>query len=164
MTEPLKVGDCAPPFSLPDATGNPVSLGELLGKWVVLYFYPRDNTPGCTTEAQAFRDAFERFEEQGSVILGVSTDDVRSHRKFSDKHGLPFALLADTEGMVARAYGVWGEKKFMGRTTVGIRRSTFVIDPEGKVAYIFSKVKPETHPTEVLMALGAKSSSDGSVR
>lgn len=150
----MKIGDPAPEFTLLDTMGHPVSLSGLKGKRIVLYFYPRDHTPGCTTEACAFRDAHPRFAEAGIVVLGVSTDGVSSHQKFTDKFGLPFALLADTDGAMAKAYGVWGEKKFMGRTSMGVKRSTFVVDEDARISHIFPKVKPETHTTEVLAALG----------
>jgi len=151
---PLAVGDPAPPFEVLDTDGNTVRLADLRGKRVVLYFYPRDNTPGCTTEACAFRDAYARFREADVVVLGVSTDDVRSHQKFTQKYALPFPLLADTDAAIAKAYGVWGEKKFMGRTSMGVKRMTFVIDGEAKISHVFVKVKPETHTAEVLSALG----------
>ncbi len=150
---PPAVGESAPLFAAPDTAGNPLSLESLRGKRVVLYFYPRDNTPGCTKEACALRDDYEKFAAANVAILGVSTDDSRSHQKFTTRYALPFPLIADTDAAVAKAYGVYGEKQFMGRTTVGIRRSTFVIDEEGKISHIFTKVKPETHSAELLAAL-----------
>jgi peroxiredoxin Q/BCP len=150
----LKVGDPAPDFALPDAEGHTVALSQLRGQRIVLYFYPKDDTPGCTKEACAFRDEHRRFQEAGVAVLGVSTDGVRSHQKFAQKYSLPFPLLADTDATLARACGVWGEKKFMGRTSMGIKRSTFLIDEDGKISHVFPKVKPETHAAEVLAALG----------
>ncbi|AGY60667.1 thioredoxin-dependent thiol peroxidase [Gloeobacter kilaueensis] len=150
----LAPGDPAPAFEAETTSGERLSLADLRGRQVVLYFYPRDNTPGCTKEACGLRDSYADFAAAGVVILGVSTDSVRSHQKFTEKFALPFALLADTDGAIARAYGAWGEKKFMGRTTIGVKRSTFVIDPEGKISHIFAKVKPEVHAQQLLDALG----------
>lgn len=149
----LKVGDPAPDFSLPDADGNVVTLSGLQGKHVVLYFYPRDNTPGCTKEACAFRDAYDQFQAQDVVILGVSTDDAKSHQKFANKFNLPFPLLVDEGGKVAESYESYGLKKFMGKEYMGITRNTFVIAPDGTIAKIYKKVKPETHTSEVLAEL-----------
>ncbi len=149
----LTVGSPAPPFSLPDSEGNLVTLGDLQGRWVVLYFYPRDNTPGCTKEACSFRDAYSDFQGQDVVVLGVSTDDAKSHMKFATKYGLPFPLLVDEGGKVAESYGSYGLKKFMGKEFMGITRSTFIIAPDGTLAKIYSKVKPETHAQEVLADL-----------
>jgi len=146
----LNVGDPAPEFELPDAEGNPVKLQDLKGKWVVLYFYPRDNTPGCTKEACGFRDAYSEYEGSDVVVLGVSTDDAKSHTKFATKHELPFPLLVDEGGAIASEYGSYGLKKFMGKEYMGISRSTFIIDPDGKLAKIYRKVKPEPHAQEVL--------------
>lgn len=150
----LNVGDPAPDFSLPDADGNLVSLGDLKGKRVVLYFYPRDNTPGCTKEACAFRDAYPDYQGQDVVVLGVSTDDAKSHSKFIAKYNLPFPLLIDADAQVATAYGSYGLKKFMGKEYMGISRSTFIIGPDGTLEKIYRKVKPETHANEVLVDLG----------
>ncbi len=149
----LNVGDPAPDFSLPDATGNLVTLSDLRGKTVVLYFYPRDNTPGCTKEACAFRDAYSEFDAKGIVVLGVSTDDAKSHEKFITKYSLPFPLLIDEGGKVAEAYDSYGLKKFMGKEYLGITRNTFVIDATGAIAKIYKKVKPETHTAQVLADL-----------
>lgn len=146
----LNVGDPAPDFELPDAEGNPVKLQDLKGQWVVLYFYPRDNTPGCTKEACGFRDAYSEYEDSDVVVLGVSTDDAKSHTKFATKYELPFPLLVDEGGAIASEYGSYGLKKFMGKEYMGISRSTFIIDPEGKLAKIYRKVKPEPHAQEVL--------------
>jgi peroxiredoxin Q/BCP len=150
---PLNVGDPAPDFSLPDSNGNVVSLSSLRGKRVVLYFYPRDNTPGCTKEACAFRDAYDQFQAMDMVVLGVSTDDAKSHEKFSTKFNLPFPLLIDEGGKVAEAYDSYGLKKFMGKEYMGITRNTFVIDENGAIAKIYKKVKPETHIEQVLADL-----------
>lgn len=149
----LKVGDPAPVFSLPDGKGNIVHLAELKGRRVVLYFYPRDNTPGCTKEACSFRDSYAEFQEKDVVVLGVSTDDAKSHEKFTTKFSLPFPLLTDAEGQVATAYESYGLKKFMGKEYVGISRNTFVIAPDGTIEAIYKKVKPEFHAKEILEAL-----------
>lgn len=129
---PLAVGDPAPEFTLPDAEGRPISLSQLRGQRVVLYFYPRDNTPGCTKEACGFRDTYADYRAHGIQILGVSPDDARSHQKFAQKLQLPFPLLVDEGAKVATAYGVYGPKKFMGKVYNGVHRTTFVIDPEGR--------------------------------
>jgi thioredoxin-dependent peroxiredoxin len=150
----LQIGDPAPDFSLPDATGNQVSLADLRGKRVVLYFYPRDNTPGCTKEACAFRDTYSQFEAKDTVVLGVSTDDAKSHQKFITKFDLPFPLLIDEGGTVATAYNSYGLKKFMGKEYMGISRNTFVIAPDGTIEQIYQKVKPEGHPEQILATLG----------
>ncbi|MCJ2544312.1 thioredoxin-dependent thiol peroxidase [Thermostichus vulcanus] len=152
----LSVGDPAPDFTLPDAEGNLVSLSNLRGQRVVLYFYPRDNTPGCTKEACGFRDAYADYQAQGIHLLGVSADDARSHQKFAQKLRLPFPLLVDEGAKVATAYGVFGPKKFMGKEYNGIHRTTFVIDPEGKIEAIVSKVKVETHAVDLLKQLATR--------
>ncbi|HEY9897097.1 MAG TPA: thioredoxin-dependent thiol peroxidase [Candidatus Sericytochromatia bacterium] len=149
----LKVGDPAPVFSLPDGKGNIIHLAELKGKRVVLYFYPRDNTPACTKEACSFRDSYSGFQEKDVVVLGVSTDDAKSHEKFTTKLALPFQLLTDTDGQVATAYESYGLKKFMGKEYIGISRNTFVIAPDGTIEAIYRKVKPEFHAKEILEAL-----------
>jgi peroxiredoxin Q/BCP len=151
---PLNIGDPAPNFSLPDAQGNKVSLADFKGKRVVLYFYPRDNTPGCTKEACAFRDVYAEFQDQDVVILGVSTDDAKSHEKFATKFNLPFPLLIDADGKVAETYDSYGLKKFMGKEFMGISRNTFVISGDGKIEQIYKKVKPENHAQEILAKLG----------
>jgi thioredoxin-dependent peroxiredoxin len=151
----LQIGDPAPDFSLPDAAGNPVSLADFRGRRVVLYFYPRDNTPGCTKEACAFRDAYESYQEKDVVVLGVSTDDAKAHNKFAAKFNLPFPLLIDEGGAVASRYESYGLKKFMGKEYMGISRSTFVIGPDGTLEKIYRKVKPETHANEILADLEA---------
>ena len=148
----LKEGSTAPAFKTTDANGEPVSLKDLRGQKVVLYFYPKDDTPGCTKEACSFRDAFSEFKKQGIAVLGVSPDSEKSHQKFATKYKLPFTLLADTDRAIVEAYGVWGEKKFMGRTYMGVNRTTFLIDEKGKIKKIFAKVKPEDHASEVLQA------------
>lgn len=151
----LKEGDPAPPFSALTQQGQRVALSDFRGKPVVLYFYPRDHTPGCTREACAFRDAFDRLRQLGAVVLGVSVDGVESHRRFAQKHALPFLLLADTERRIVRAYGVWGTKTFMGRKFQGTHRVTFLIGPDGRIRKIWRQVKPDTHAAEVLAALEA---------
>jgi thioredoxin-dependent peroxiredoxin len=148
----LKEGSTAPAFKTKDANGEAVSLKELRGQKVVLYFYPKDDTPGCTKEACSFRDAFSQFKKKGIAVLGVSPDSEAAHQKFVTKYKLPFTLLADTDRSIADAYGVWGEKKFMGRTYMGVNRTTFLIDEKGKIKRIFEKVKPEDHASEVLEA------------
>lgn len=140
----------APEFFLPDQNGQPRTLADFLGQWVVLYFYPKDDTPGCTKEACSFRDGFARFKRAGIVVLGVSADSVRKHAKFVEKYELPFLLLADESKIVVEQYGVWAKKKFMGREYMGILRTTFLIDPAGKIAKIYENVKPEEHAEEVL--------------
>lgn len=151
----LKINDPAPDFALPDEQGNIFSLEGLRGKIVVLYFYPRDNTPGCTKEACGFRDHYADFQAQNIVILGISVDDVKAHAKFIKKFDLPFPLLVDSEHQVAIAYESYGLKKFMGKEYMGIMRNTFVIDPEGKIQKIYLNVKPEPHPMQVLQDLSA---------
>ena len=149
----LKEGDTAPAFTAETQSGDRVALSDLKGKPVVLYFYPKDDTPGCTKEACAFRDGYADFKKAGAVVLGVSTDPVKSHKKFADKFSLPFPLLADEEKKIVEAYGVWGEKSFMGRKYMGTHRVTFLIGPDGKIAKIWPSVKPEEHPAEVLEAI-----------
>jgi len=148
----LKEGSAAPAFKTTDQNGDNVSLKDLRGQKVVLYFYPKDDTPGCTKEACSFRDAFSKYKKKGITILGVSPDSEKSHQKFITKYKLPFTLLADTDHSIADAYGVYGEKKFMGRTYMGIHRTTFLIDEKGKIKKVFEKVKPEDHADEVLGA------------
>jgi thioredoxin-dependent peroxiredoxin len=148
----LKEGDMAPDFAVPDQEGNVVRLKDLRGKKVVLYFYPKDDTPGCTKEACSFRDSFAKFKRRGIELFGVSLDSEKSHQKFIDKFSLPFRLLADTDRKISESFGTYGEKKFMGRTYMGNNRMTFLIDEKGKIKKIFSKVKPEDHADEVLSA------------
>ena len=153
MTDWIEEGETAPDFTLKDDKGNDVRLSDFRGKPVVLYFYPQDDTPGCTKEACAFRDRRADMESRGAVVLGVSPDDVASHGKFRDKYSLNFPLLADEGHQVAERYGAWGEKVFMGRKSTGIRRSTFLIDREGKVARAWKKVSVDGHDEQVLKAL-----------
>jgi thioredoxin-dependent peroxiredoxin len=149
----VEVGKPAPTFALPGETGDTVSLESLRGKPVVLYFYPKDDTPGCTRQACGFRDSWGEFEGRGAVVLGISPDGPRSHTKFKEKYGLPFTLLADEDHAVAEAYGVWVEKKLLGKRYMGIERSTFVIDADGNLAKVMRRVKPDTHAEQVLAAL-----------
>ena len=155
MNEMPEVGAPAPQFELPSDEGGTVSLAGLRGKPVVLYFYPKDDTPGCTVQACEFRDHWRDVKERGAVVLGVSPDSVRSHGKFRKKFELPFALLADEDHAVAVAYGVWGQKTFFGRKYDGVHRTTFLIGPDGRIARVFRDVKPEGHAAEVLEALDA---------
>jgi peroxiredoxin Q/BCP len=148
----LKEGTAAPNFTANNANGETVRLKDLRGRKVVLYFYPKDDTPGCTKEACSFRDAFVDFRKRGIDVLGVSVDSEASHKKFTAKYKLPFTLLADPDHSIADAYGVYGEKKFMGRTYMGVKRITFLIDEKGKIKKVFEKVKPEEHAREVLQA------------
>jgi peroxiredoxin Q/BCP len=148
-------GDQAPDFTLRSDAGTDVTLSSLRGHPVVLYFYPKDDTPGCTTQACGIRDAYSEFERAGAVVLGVSPDGERSHVKFRKKYDLPFALLADTDHEVAQKYGVWGERSFMGKTYLGVSRSTFVIAADGRVKKIFPKVKPAEHAADVLAVLAS---------
>jgi len=149
----IEEGKPAPDFELTSDSGETVKLSELRGKPVVLYFYPKDDTPGCTAQACGIRDAYGEFQREGAVVLGVSADDERSHTKFRDKYELPFTLLADTDHSVAEQYGVWGEKKYMGRTYMGISRWTFVIDEDGNVKKVLPDVKPANHADDVLAVL-----------
>ena len=146
-------GTEAPDFELTADDGSTVRLSELRGQPVVLYFYPKDDTPGCTTEACEFRDAYDVFRERGAEVLGVSPDDVTSHVRFKSKYELPFALLADPDHEVAEKYGVWGEKKFAGKSYMGINRSTFIIDGDGNVARAMRGIKPAGHASQVLDSL-----------
>ena len=152
----LEVGTKAPEFTLPDKNGNPVSLADFAGKKVVLYFYPKDNTPGCTRQACAFAGAYEEFKKINAVVIGVSKDSVASHQKFAEKHGLPFILLSDPELTAIQAYGVWQEKKLYGKVSMGVVRSTFVINENGMIEKAMPKVKPDTNATEILEYLTAK--------
>jgi peroxiredoxin Q/BCP len=151
----IEEGKPAPDFELPTDSGETIKLSELRGKPVVLYFYPKDDTPGCTTQACGIRDAYGEFERAGAVVLGVSPDSEKSHGKFKDKYELPFTLLADTEHSVAEQYGVWGEKSFAGKKYMGVNRSTFVIDADGNVKRVMHDVKPANHADDVLEALGS---------
>lgn len=149
----LKVGDKAPSFKLKNQNGETISLSDLKGKPVVLYFYPKDDTPGCTKEACNFRDEFPKFGKLKAEIIGVSTDSVESHKKFADKYKLPFNLLADEKKEIVEKYGVWKEKNMYGKKYMGIERTTFVIDADGKISKIFPKVKVDEHNKEVMDAL-----------
>jgi peroxiredoxin Q/BCP len=150
FTMTLAVGDLAPDFELPDGEGNLVKLSALRGQRVVLYFYPRDNTPGCTKEACGFRDRYGDLQAAGAIVFGISADDAKAHQKFSTKFDLPFPLLCDRDGVVATTYGSYGPKKFMGKEYIGVFRHTFVIDPDGRIERIYRKVKPDLHAAEVL--------------
>lgn len=151
----ISIGQPAPGFTAKDQNGATVSLADFAGKYVVLYFYPKDDTPGCTVEACNFRDDHSTLQAAGAVVLGVSPDSEASHQKFIAKHSLPFSLLADTENALSTAYGAWGEKSMYGRTYMGIIRSTFLIAPDGTVAHAWPKVKVEGHSAEVLAAINA---------
>ena len=148
-----KLHEPAPDFTLADQNGVPHTLSKLQGKWVLIYFYPKDDTPGCTKQACAIRDAWSEFEQQNCVVLGISTDGEKSHKKFEEKYTLPFTLLADTEKAVVKAYGVWSPKKFMGREFLGTQRTSFLVDPKGNIAKVYEKVKPELHAEMVLSDL-----------
>jgi thioredoxin-dependent peroxiredoxin len=150
----LEQGDEAPDFTLPDQDGNPVTLSELRGQPVVLYFYPKADTPGCTTQACGVRDHRVEYERAGAKVLGVSADPVAAVKRFAGKYTLDFELLADEDHSVAELYGVWREKLLFGKKYFGVRRATFLIDPEGKIAKVFPKVSPKTHDDVVLEALG----------
>lgn len=150
----LSVGDKAPAFKSTNQDGQAVSLGDFKGKKVVLYFYPKDDTPGCTKEACSFRDGWSKFRKRGIAVLGVSVDDAKSHRKFADKFSLPFTLVADTDKAIVKAYGAWGEKSMYGRKYMGTHRVTYLIDEKGKIAAVWPKVKPDGHADEVLEAAG----------
>lgn len=154
MTNTLTLGKAAPDFSLPADGGETISLSSLKGKWVVLYFYPRDDTPGCTKEAIAFTDHIKAFDTHNAIILGVSKDTVAKHDKFKAKHDLKVTLLSDEEGAIIESYGVWVEKNMYGKKYMGIQRATILIDPEGNVAHIWPKVKVKEHAEDVLSVLG----------
>ena len=149
----LEVGSLAPDFTLFDKDGNSVSLSDFRGQRVVLYFYPKDNTPGCTRQACAFAGAYAGFLEKGVKVIGVSRDSVASHAKFAEKYSLPFTLLSDPELVAIKAYGVWQEKKLYGKVSFGVVRTTFIIDSDGKIERVMEKVKPDTNAAEVLEAL-----------
>ena len=149
----LEAGVKAPAFTLPDQDGNPVSLSDFLGKKVILYFYPKDNTPGCTRQACAFAGAYSEFRQLGAVVIGVSRDSTASHQKFAEKNSLPFILLSDPERLAIEAYGVWQEKKNYGKVSMGVVRSTFIIGPDGTIEKVMPKVKPDTNAEDVLKFL-----------
>lgn len=146
----LKEGMQAPEFALTDKDGNKISLSDFYGKKVVLYFYPKDNTPGCTRQACAFAAAYGEFEKKNAIVIGISKDNVSSHVKFAEKYSLPFVLLSDPELQAIQAYGVWQEKKLYGKTSMGVVRTTFLIDEQGKIVKIMTKVKPDTNAADVL--------------
>lgn len=152
----LEVGTKAPEFTLPDKDGNPVSLTDFAGKKVVLYFYPKDNTPGCTRQACTFAGAYEEFKKINVVVIGVSKDSAASHQKFAEKHGLPFILLSDPDLTAIQAYGVWQEKKLYGKVSMGVIRSTFVVNENVMIEKVMPKVKPDTNATEILEYLTTK--------
>ncbi|WP_322822454.1 thioredoxin-dependent thiol peroxidase [Chloroflexus sp.] len=154
MATPPQVGEMAPDFTLPNEAGEPVSLSQFRGKRVILYFYPKDDTPGCTSQACGFRDSYPIIEEKNAVVIGISPDGTKSHAKFKTKHNLPFILLADEQHSVAEAYGVWGEKSMMGKKYMGIIRSHFVIDEEGRIVQAEIKVSPADSVKRALAALG----------
>lgn len=146
----LQVGNLAPNFKLPDQTGQFHELSDYRGQWVLVYFYPKDDTPGCTKEACEIRDAWSEFSKNNIKVFGISVDDVTSHKKFSSKYKLPFTILADDQKNAVKLYGVWVTKKFLGKTFAGTKRSSFLIDPDGVIVKIYEKVKPAVHATEVL--------------
>lgn len=146
----MKKGDMAPAFTLPDKDGKMVSLSDFAGKKVVLYFYPKDNTPGCSRQACAFAKNHDEFSKRGIVVIGISKDSTLSHQKFAEKYALPFILLSDTELLAIKEYGVWQEKKLYGKVSMGVVRTTFVIDEEGRIQEIMPKVKPDTNAEEIL--------------
>ena len=146
----LKAGDTAPAFTLPDQNGEPVSLTDFAGQRVVVYFYPKDSTPGCTREACAFAGALAQFQTLGVPVLGISTDSVASHATFAAKHQLPFRILSDPDLEAIQAFGVWQEKKLYGKVSMGVVRSTFLVNGEGKIEKVWEKVRPDSHPEEIL--------------
>ena len=150
-----QAGDLAPEIALPDETGTTHRLADQRGRWTIVYFYPKDDTPGCTVEACEFRDANETIHERGADVWGISPQGAKSKRAFREKFGLPFILLADTDHAVADAYGAWVEKVNYGKTYMGVARTTFLVDPEGRIAHTWPKVKPEGHAAEVIAALDA---------
>ncbi|MBP3636458.1 MAG: thioredoxin-dependent thiol peroxidase [Clostridia bacterium] len=150
----LEIGMTAPDFTLCDQHGNTVSLHDFLGKRIVLYFYPKDNTPGCTRQACAFAGAYQAFKDNDIVVIGVSKDSVASHQKFAEKYELPFILLSDPERKAIEPYGVWQEKKMCGKTSMGVVRTTYIIGEDGRITHVMPKVKPDTNAADVLAALG----------
>ena len=149
----LKIGDKAPEFALKDKDGKEFALSDFIGKKVVLYFYPKDNTPGCTKQACAFAGLYREFQKKGVEVIGISRDSIASHAKFAEKYDLPFILLSDPELTAIQAYGVWQEKKMYGKTTMGVVRTTFLIDEQGRIEKIMPKVKPDTNAAEILAQL-----------
>ena len=152
----LQIGMKAPDFTLPDKDGNPVTLSSLRGRKVVIYFYPKDNTPGCTRQACAFAQRYGEFEKRGITVIGISKDSVASHRKFAEKYDLPFILLSDPELQAIQAYGVWQEKKLYGKVSMGVVRSTYIIDEQGLIEKVMPKVKPDTNAAEILAYLNGE--------
>ena len=150
----IEIGMKAPDFTLPDKDGSPVTLSSLRGRKVVIYFYPKDNTPGCTRQACAFAQSYGEFEKRGITVIGISKDSVASHQRFAEKYSLPFLLLADPDRAAIEAYGVWQEKKMAGKVGMGVVRTTFLVDEEGIVTAIMPKVKPDTNAAEILAMLG----------
>jgi thioredoxin-dependent peroxiredoxin len=160
-----EAGDPAPDIALPDETGTVHRLADQRGRWTIVYFYPKDDTPGCTVEACEFRDANETIHERGADVWGISPQGAQSKRAFREKFGLPFILLADTDHAVADAYGTWVEKVNYGKTYMGVARTTFLVDPEGRIAHTWPKVKPEGHAAEVIAALdAAQAAGVGAIR
>ena len=149
----MQIGDQAPEFALPDQQGNMVKLSDFIGQKAVLYFYPKDNTPGCTRQACAFAAAYDEFKKRDLAVIGISKDSAESHRKFAEKHNLPFILLADPDLQAIQAYGVWQEKKLYGKVSMGVVRTTFIISEDGRIAAVMPKVKPDTNATEILAML-----------
>ena len=149
----MNIGDTAPDFTLQDKAGNQVRLSDFAGQKVVLYFYPKDNTPGCTRQACAFAAAYDDFKKRNIIVIGISKDSVESHRKFAEKHNLPFILLADPELQAIQAYGVWQEKKLYGKTSMGVVRTTYLINEDGMIDKVFPKAKPDTNAEEILAYL-----------
>ena len=150
----LEAGMKAPDFTLPDKDGNMITLSDFIGKKVVLYFYPKDNTPGCTRQACAFAGAYEQFKDNDIIVIGISKDSVASHKKFAEKYELPFILISDKELVAIQAYGVWQEKKLYGKVSMGVVRTTFIIDENGDIEKVMPKVKPDTNAAEILEYLG----------
>lgn len=150
----LEIGSIAPDFTLQDQHGNSISLHDFAGKRIVLYFYPKDNTPGCTRQACAFAGAYAAFRDNDIVVIGISKDSVASHQKFAQKYDLPFFLLSDPERQAIEAYGVWQEKKMCGKTSMGVVRTTYIIGEDGRITHVMPKVKPDTNAADVLAALG----------
>ena len=146
----LKIGDIAPDFTLLDSEGKEHKLSDYLGRKIVLYFYPKDNTPGCTRQACAFASAYDEFKNRDIVVIGISRDSVASHKKFAEKYSLPFIILSDPDLVAIQAYGVWQEKKLYGKTSFGVVRTTFIIDEAGKISAVMPKVKPDTNAAEIL--------------
>ena len=150
----LEIGMIAPDFKLKDSEGREIALSDFIGRRVVVYFYPKDNTPGCTRQACAFASAYDEFRDRDVVVIGISRDSAESHRRFAEKYNLPFILLSDPDLSAIKAYGVWQEKKLYGKVSMGVVRTTFIIDREGRIELVMPKVKPDTNAAEILSALG----------